>query len=161
MVIKLSILNVVLVLDKLPFRLSHPTYTVFWLDQYRTEWKVLWSWAPFIDWLIDLFIEFCCRFRTSATIYVKIDSCLTQTSASSLKEQSADRHVAPLGHIILIPRQPVFALSLYMLRAWQRSNKNQYCSLWFDAVRTRTHDLLHSRPARQPLHHRCGLMLID
>jgi hypothetical protein len=32
-------------------------------------------------------------------------------SASSLKQQSADRHVAPLGHIILIPSQPVFALT--------------------------------------------------
>ena len=31
-------------------------------------------------------------------------------SASSLKQQSADRHVTPLGHIILIPNQPVFAL---------------------------------------------------
>jgi hypothetical protein len=32
-------------------------------------------------------------------------------SASSLKQQSADRHVAPLGHIILIPSQPIFPLS--------------------------------------------------
>ena len=32
-------------------------------------------------------------------------------SASSLKQQSTDRHVAPLGHIILIPNVPVFALS--------------------------------------------------
>jgi hypothetical protein len=32
-------------------------------------------------------------------------------SASSLKQQSAGRHVAPLWHIILIPNQPVFALS--------------------------------------------------
>ena len=32
-------------------------------------------------------------------------------SASSLKQQSAGRHVDPLGHIILIPSQPVFALS--------------------------------------------------
>ena len=31
-------------------------------------------------------------------------------SASSLKQQSSDRHVAPLGHIILIPSQPVFTL---------------------------------------------------
>jgi hypothetical protein len=31
-------------------------------------------------------------------------------SASSLKKQSAGRHVAPLGHINLIPSQPVFAL---------------------------------------------------
>ena len=30
----------------------------------------------------------------------------------SLKQQSTDRHVTPLGHIILIiPSQPVFALS--------------------------------------------------
>jgi hypothetical protein len=32
-------------------------------------------------------------------------------SVSSLKQQFADRHVAPLGHIILIPSQPVFDLS--------------------------------------------------
>jgi hypothetical protein len=31
-------------------------------------------------------------------------------SANSLKQQSAGRHVASLGHI-LIPSQPVFALS--------------------------------------------------
>jgi len=33
-----------------------------------------------------------------------------------MKQQSAGRHVAPLGHIILISSQPVFALTL-MLRA--------------------------------------------
>jgi hypothetical protein len=32
-------------------------------------------------------------------------------SASSLKEQSADRHVAPLGHIIRVQVNQVFALS--------------------------------------------------
>jgi hypothetical protein len=32
-------------------------------------------------------------------------------SASSFKQQSAGRHVAPLGHIILILSQPIFALS--------------------------------------------------
>jgi hypothetical protein len=32
-------------------------------------------------------------------------------SANSLKQQSADRHVASLGHIILIPSQPIFALT--------------------------------------------------
>jgi hypothetical protein len=31
--------------------------------------------------------------------------------AISLKQQSTDRHVAQRGHIILIPIQPVFALS--------------------------------------------------
>jgi len=33
-------------------------------------------------------------------------------SASSLKQQSAGKHVAPLGHNILITSQPVFGLSL-------------------------------------------------
>ena len=32
-------------------------------------------------------------------------------SASSLKQQPANKHVAPIGLIILIPRQPVFARS--------------------------------------------------
>jgi len=32
-------------------------------------------------------------------------------SASSLKQQSADRYVAPLGHIILIQSQPVLTFS--------------------------------------------------
>jgi len=32
-------------------------------------------------------------------------------SASSLKQQSSGRHVAPLGHIVLIPSQPVFTRS--------------------------------------------------
>ena len=32
-------------------------------------------------------------------------------SASSLIQQSVCRHVAPLGHIILIPNQPVFNLT--------------------------------------------------
>ena len=32
-------------------------------------------------------------------------------SASSLKQHSVGTHVAPLGHIILIPSQPGFALS--------------------------------------------------
>jgi hypothetical protein len=34
-------------------------------------------------------------------------------NASSLKQQSAYRHVSSLGHIILIPSQPVFGLSPY------------------------------------------------
>jgi hypothetical protein len=32
-------------------------------------------------------------------------------SACSLKQQSLDRHVAPLGHIILIPSEPICVLS--------------------------------------------------
>jgi hypothetical protein len=40
-------------------------------------------------------------------------------SASLLQHQSAGRHVAPLGHIILIPSQSIFALSLsYKMIDW-------------------------------------------
>ena len=53
-------------------------------------------------------------------------------SASSLKQQSEGRHVSPLGHIILILSQPVFALCFLMLRAYRRSNKYQFDGLWFD-----------------------------
>jgi len=38
-------------------------------------------------------------------------SALYYTSSSSLKQQSVGRHVGPLGHIILIPNQPVFDLT--------------------------------------------------
>jgi len=43
-------------------------------------------------------------------------------SASSLKQQSAGRHVAPLGHIILIPSQPVL---LFLLSAACLAEKQQ------------------------------------
>jgi len=32
-------------------------------------------------------------------------------SVRSLKQQSPDRYVVPLGHIVLIPSKPVFVLS--------------------------------------------------
>jgi hypothetical protein len=38
-------------------------------------------------------------------------------STSSMKQQSAGRHVAPLGHIILIQSQPVFATLVFLLNA--------------------------------------------
>jgi hypothetical protein len=34
-------------------------------------------------------------------------------NTNALKQQSAERYFVPLGHIILIPGQPVFALSPY------------------------------------------------
>ena len=53
-------------------------------------------------------------------------------SASSLKQQSVDKHVAPLEHIILIPSQPTSLSSFYlMMRAFRRSNKYQFSSLRF------------------------------
>jgi hypothetical protein len=47
-----------------------------------------------------------------AEVRFELDQQLEFYSASSLKQQSAgSRHASPLGHIILIPSQPVFALS--------------------------------------------------
>jgi hypothetical protein len=43
-------------------------------------------------------------------------------STSPLKQQSGDRHVAPLGHIILIPSQPV---SVFVLNAACLAEKQQ------------------------------------
>ena len=58
------------------------------------------------------------------------------SAASSLKQ-----NVVPLGHIILISRQPVSALPPYCCGAQWRSNKYQFHSLWFDPTGARTHDL--------------------
>ena len=84
-----------------------------------------------------------CRIAIVLFIYVSYtnNTCLYQHpeldlySASSLKQQSAVRHVAPLGHIILSLGQQVFALSHYC------------CVLIGEATNTgvRTHDLPHSR----------------
>ena len=59
-------------------------------------------------------------------------------SASSLKQQSVDRHMVPPGHIILISRQPVFARSpLCCMLSGEATNINF----------SPTHDLPHSRRA--------------
>jgi hypothetical protein len=54
-----------------------------------------------------------CSKSTVTGKLIGIRSTLTSStnSPSSLKQQSAGRHVTPLGHIILIPSQPIFALS--------------------------------------------------
>jgi hypothetical protein len=54
----------------------------------------------FIDILFHLFIDVPFEFAKPWAEHL-----------ASLKQQSADRHVTPLGHIILILSQPVFALS--------------------------------------------------
>jgi hypothetical protein len=63
-------------------------------------------------------------------------------SASSLKQQSADRYVAQLGHIILIPSQPVCSHSL-MLRAQRRSNKYQFYSRTTKLIDQQVYRVLH------------------
>ena len=55
-----------------------------------------------------------CHFQwDDAKVHFVLDqhAKLDFNSASSLKQESAGRHVTPLGYIILIPSQPVFALT--------------------------------------------------
>jgi hypothetical protein len=59
-------------------------------------------------------------------------TCLIFYNATSLKQLSAGRHVVPLGHFILIPRQPVCSCSL-ILCAKRRNSKCQFYTLvWPD-----------------------------
>ena len=61
-----------------------------------------------------------------------------------MKQQSVGRHVTPLRHIILIPNQPVFALSPYCcMFNWEATNTN---FIVFGSSRPR-HDLLHLKRA--------------
>jgi hypothetical protein len=69
-----------------------------------------------ISWLEDGVI-YCCLTPTQQFFDDEVHFVLDQhaeldfCSARSLKQQSTGRHVAPQRHIILIPSQPVFALS--------------------------------------------------
>jgi hypothetical protein len=80
------------------------------------------------DWLGEWVIVVYCQFSNSSAIlwreqvnYQWYDdevrfvldqhAELDLYSGSSLKKQSAGKNVTPFGHIILIPSQPIFALS--------------------------------------------------
>jgi hypothetical protein len=65
-------------------------------------------------------------------------------SASSLKQQSVGRHVAPLGHIIPTPSQPVFALTPYC------------CMLSGEATITNFLAFGLTRPGIEHTSYRCG-----
>ena len=67
-------------------------------------------------------------------------------SASSLKQQSADRHVAPLGHIDLIQSQPV----LLSLHIWCMLSKEVARTNVIVFRLTSTHDLPYSRSTITP-----------
>jgi hypothetical protein len=56
-------------------------------------------------------------------------------SDSSPKQQSADRHVAPLGHIILIPTQLIFVLTPYFSVLSRETTKNNFIALGLNRPR--------------------------
>jgi 23S rRNA maturation-related 3'-5' exoribonuclease YhaM len=101
-----------------------------------------------------------------STLYKTNTLSLIYYSASSLKQQSMDIHVTPLGHIILIQSQPVFALStnyiifdltrsmlehtIYSTRgehSYRCSNTRSPALEESTLIDARTHDLQHSRRA--------------
>jgi hypothetical protein len=79
-----------------------------WVSEWVSEWVVF-----NVQWETR-----CIRWDDNdASIVLDQHALLDLYSASLLKQQSVDRHVAPLGHISLIPNQPVFDLTLLMLCA--------------------------------------------
>jgi hypothetical protein len=93
-------------------------FTHFWLDRIGgvmvivlTSSAIDCGFEPRSGQTKDCEIGICCFSAKHTALRRK--SCLVGFlhSPCSLKQQSADRHVAPLGHIIMIPSQPVFALS--------------------------------------------------
>ena len=74
---------------------------------------------------------------------------------SSLKQQSVDRHVTPLGHIILILSQSVFALTPWCCMLSGEGTNTNFI-VCFDPTTFWTHDILYSRLACWPLPHWCS-----
>jgi hypothetical protein len=88
---------------------------------------------------------FTCRRDDNDDLFVPDQNVLLDLySASSLEQQSAGRQVAPLGHIIQIPSQPVVVLSPKCCVLREEATNTNFI-VWFDLIGTRTHDLPHSR----------------
>jgi hypothetical protein len=78
-----------------------------WVSEWVSEWQQF-SNSSAISWREQVhFQRDGDEFRFILDQYADLDFY----SASSLKQQFTGRYVAPLGHIILIPGQPIFALS--------------------------------------------------
>jgi hypothetical protein len=78
-----------------------------WVSEWVSEWLLLQQFSAISWWEQVNFQWDDDEVRFVLDQYAEFDFY----SASSLKQQSAGKHVAPLGHIILIPSQPVFAFS--------------------------------------------------
>jgi hypothetical protein len=63
-------------------------------------------------------------------------------------EYSINRGIYPV--IIIKTSRPTF-----------HKHEYKFNCIWFDPTGSRTHDLPHSRRARQPLYHRCSLILLS
>jgi hypothetical protein len=95
-----------------------PTQQFFSYIMARTCWfSMIWWWGPLCS---------------SPTCLVGF------YSASSLKQQSEDRHVTPLWHISLILSQPVFTLSPYCCVLSGEATNTNFIDFWLEPTIYRT-----------------------
>jgi hypothetical protein len=59
-------------------------------------------------------------FRGDVEVHIVLDQHTEFYWASLLKQQSVERHVAPLRHIILIESQAVLVATKYIDKIWHR-----------------------------------------
>jgi hypothetical protein len=72
------------------------------------DWLIIGKFTESVEWSNRNYSAvYDCRMMVLFDQHAELDFY----SASSLKQQSAGWHVAPLGHIILILSQPVFSLT--------------------------------------------------
>ena len=78
-------------------------------------------------------------------------------SARTLKQQSVDRHVAPLGHIILMQSQPVFALYAYCCVL--NGEVTHIIVIVFGLTRSRLEGTIHCTRGKQDSHYTTNTVL--
>ena len=74
---------------------------------FNAKWAIFFRYIMTVSWLEQFTLRWDDDVRSLLDQHAELDFYI----ASSLKQQSADRHVAQLGHIIPIPNQPVFNIA--------------------------------------------------
>ena len=92
----LSKICIISLVDKIPI-----TGVSEWVSEALSEWAIIISWQKQVRFSSDDDDDVC-------FVLDRYDELKFYSHAGSLKQQPLGRHVAPLGHIILIPSQPVF-----------------------------------------------------
>ena len=102
----------------------------WWVEQVNFNEMTMMS-ADFVClYNYDFWLSLCKIVRSSVILLLPLfvldqHAKLDIYSASTLKRQSTVRNVAPLGHIIVTPSQPVFALNYQcFVLNWETANTN-------------------------------------
>ena len=80
---------------------------------------------------------------------------------NSLKQQSAGRHVSPFGYVILIPSQPVFALTLKWCVLSEEATSTNIIVFGGPDLCSNPRSTTLESSMRQPLHHRCSFTWLN